>query len=132
MPQAEGADPDVSIKYKVDSETDDNQVRISTAALRPMKSRVIKQTLPQYEPNLAPLCRDPRHAPYQYHTFENLEAPYVLSSNMSSDRDDEERWSQHDRSEPVLTVVVCPVMLCGILYLISSSVYCYWACGRFL
>ncbi|KAM0810426.1 hypothetical protein AB5N19_10775 [Seiridium cardinale] len=113
MSKAEGADPDVSIKPEVDSETDDNQ-----------------QTLPQYEPNLAPLCRDPRHAPYQYHTFENLEAPYVVSSNMSSDRDDEERWSQHGRSEPVLTVVVCSVMLCGILYLISSSVYSYWTCAR--
>ncbi|KAK6079582.1 hypothetical protein SCUP515_03838 [Seiridium cupressi] len=95
MPKAEGADPDVSIKSK--------------------------QTLPQYEPNLAPLCRDPRNAPYQYQTFENLEAPYVVSSNMSSDPDDEERWSQHDRSEPVLTVVVCSVMLCSIFYLISSN-----------
>ncbi|KAI0159195.1 hypothetical protein BJ166DRAFT_529604 [Pestalotiopsis sp. NC0098] len=104
---------------------------------------------PHYDPNtttlMSPLCRDPLHAPYQYHTFENLEAPRgavsstsvtSTSSQLSADGGGEAmamagRWRRGTggRGEPVVTVVVCSFLLCGLLYLMASGLRSYWVCG---
>lgn len=91
---------------------------------------------------MSPLCRDPLHAPYQYHTFENLEAPRGAVSSTSVTSSSSQlsaggggeamaRWRRAagGRGEPVVTVVVCSFLLCGLLYLMASGLRSYWVCG---